>query len=141
MNLLVSNGVNNQNQKQTFNAPPQPSLPVLQKTKLAYLLWYQYYQIIPKLHRFSLGEKVDKLFVEVIDGIVTANFLDPREKVPFVRYAIRKLDILKVFLMMLWETKSLDNKKYINLSEKLNEIGRNLGGWHGKLTKENSPKK
>jgi hypothetical protein len=46
--------------------------------------------------------------------------------------------VLKIFLMILWETKSLDNKKYIALSEKLNEIGRNLGGWHGKLLKENS---
>ncbi len=44
----------------------------------------------------------------------------------------------KIFLMMLWETKSLDNKKYIALSEKLNEIGRNLGGWRGKIEKENS---
>ena len=71
---------------------------------------------------------IDKLFVEVIDGVVTANFLSQKEKQPFVRFAIRKLDILKIFLMMLWETKSLDNKKYIALSEKLNEIGRNLGG-------------
>jgi len=93
---------------------------------------------MPKLHKFSLGEKVDKIFVEVIDGIVTANFLNSREKQPFVHFAIRKLDILKVFLMMLWETKSLDNKKYIALSEKLNEVGRNLGGWYGKLLKENS---
>jgi hypothetical protein len=96
---------------------------------------------MPKQHKFSLGEKVDKLFVEVIDGIVTANFLEPKEKIPFVRFAIRKLDILKVFLMMLWETKSLDNKKYISLSARLDEIGRNLGGWHGKLVKENSPTK
>lgn len=96
---------------------------------------------MPKQHKFSLGEKIDKIFVEVIDGIVTANFLDPREKQPFVRFAIRKLDMLKVFLMMLWETKSLDNKKYIALSERLNDIGRNLGGWLGKLIKENSLRK
>ena len=38
--------------------------------------------------------------------------------------------------MLLWETKSLDNKKYIALSEKLDEIGRNLGSWYGKLLKD-----
>lgn len=74
----------------------------------------------------------------MIEGIITANFLSPKEKQSYVRFAIRKLDVLKIFLMILWETKSLDNKKYIALSEKLNEIGRNLGGWHGKLLKENS---
>ena len=121
------------------------SLPVLEKIKQAYLFWYQHYLIIPKTHRYSLGEKIDKFFVEAIEAIVTASFLNQTEKLPYVRLAIRKSDTLKVFLMILWETKSLDNKKYIALSEKLDEIGRNLGGWMGKilkdLEKQNSLKK
>ncbi|MDD5011845.1 MAG: four helix bundle protein [Phycisphaerae bacterium] len=129
---------NYHNEKTQLLSHTDKPLPVLEKTKSAYLLWYQYYQAIPKQHKFSLGEKIDKFFVEIIDAVVTANFLSQKEKIPFVRFAIRRLDVLKVFLMMLWETKSLDNKKYISLSEKLNEIGRNLGGWHGKLIKENS---
>ena len=116
-------------------------LPVLEKTKSTYLVWFEYYQNIPKHHKFSIGEKIDKFFVEIIDAIITANFLSQKEKIPFVRFAIRRLDVLKVFLMILWETKSLDNKKYITLSTKLDEIGRNLGGWYGKLIKENSLKK
>lgn len=119
-------------------SPPPRILPVLEKTKSAYLLWYQYYQVLPKAHKFSLGGKIDKIFIEIIEGIITATFLEPKEKQNYVKFAIRKIDTLKIFLMILWETKSLDNKKYIALSEKLNEIGRNLGGWYGKLTKENS---
>lgn len=110
----------------------------MEKAKLAYLLWYEYCQVIPKLHRFSLGLKIDKIFVEAIEATITAAFLEPKEKQAYVRFAIRKLDTLKIFLMMLWELKGLDNKKYIALSEKLNEIGKNLGGWYGKLAKENS---
>lgn len=53
--------------------------------------------------------------------------------------AIRKTDTIKVFLMILWETKSLENKKYIALSLKIDEAGRMLGGWQGSLIKENSP--
>lgn len=41
--------------------------------------------------------------------------------------------------MILWETKSLDNKKYIALSLKIDEIGRMAGGWHGQIEKQNSP--
>lgn len=111
------------------------SLPVLEKIKQAYLFWYQHYLIIPKTHRYSLGEKIDKFFVETIEAIVTASFLNQTEKLPYVRLAIRKLDTLKVFLMILWETKSLDNKKYIAISETLNEIGKMLGGWNGQLQK------
>lgn len=55
--------------------------------------------------------------------------------------AIRKTDAMKIFLLILWETKSLDNKKYLAISEKINEIGRMLGGWNGQLTKQNSSTK
>ena len=121
-------------------SPPPRLLPVLQKLKDAYLIWYKYYSIIPKVHRYSLGEKIDKLFVEAMEAIITASFLNQSEKLPYVHLAIRKIDTLKIFLMLLWETKSMDNKKYIELSLKLDEVGRNLGGWCGQLLKQNSPK-
>jgi hypothetical protein len=120
---------------------PRPLLPLLQKTKSAYLLWYKYYQTIPKTHRHSLGQKVDTLFVEVIEALATASFLAQEEKLPSVSLALRKTDTLKIFLMILWETKSLDNKKYIALSGKIDEVGRMIGGWNGQLQKQNSPRK
>jgi hypothetical protein len=75
-----------------------------------------------------------------IEAIAQASFLSKDEKQPYVRLAIRKIDTLRVLLMVLWETKSLDNKKYIALSTKLDDIGKMLGGWNGQLTKQNSPK-
>ena len=113
-------------------------MPVLQKLKEAYIFWFQNYLIIPKIHRYSLGEKIDKFFVDALEAIVTASFLNQSEKLPYVRLAIRKLDTLKIFLMILWETKSLDNKKYITLSLKLDEIGKMLGGWQGQILKQKS---
>jgi len=114
-------------------------LPVLQKLKELYLLWYGYYQILPKTHRHSLGQRIDNLFVEAIEAVVIASFLSPAEKIPYVRLAIRKTDTLKIMLMILWETDSLNDKQYIPISIKFDEIGRNLGGWNGQLTKQNSP--
>ncbi|MEK7630611.1 MAG: four helix bundle protein [Patescibacteria group bacterium] len=110
-------------------------MPILQKLKNTYLLWYQYYQALPKLHRHSLGQRIDNLFVESIEAIASASFLAREEKRPYVRLAIRKTDTLKILLMILWETKSLDNKKYTALSVKIDEIGKMLGGWNGQLTK------
>ena len=103
----------------------------------------------PKTHRHSLGQRIDTLFVEVIEAISAASFLSREEKHPYVRLAIKKLDTLRVLLMILWETKSFDDKKYITLSVMLDEIGKMLGGWNGQLqssktvlgTKQNSPKK
>ena len=63
------------------------------------------------------------------------------EKLPYVKVAVRKMDTVKILLMILWETKSLDNSKYITLSGPLDEIGKMLGGWSGQLAKQNSPSK
>ena len=103
-----------------------------------YFLWYGYYHILPKIHRHSLGQRIDTLFVEIIEAISVASFLAREEKQAYVRLAARKIDTLKILLMVLWETKSLDNKKYIALSVPINEIGKMLGGWIGQLAKQNS---
>lgn len=121
--------------------PPPRLLPVLERLKQAYLLWHNYHSILPKLHRYTLGEKIDELFIEIIEATAAASFIPKTEKIPWVRLAIRKLDTLKLLLMILWDCKSLERKKYIALSIKLEEIGKMLGGWSGQLTKQNSPDK
>ncbi len=117
--------------------PPPPLLPLLAKVKSVYLIWIGFYNILPKIHKYSLGQKTDTIFIEIIEAISIASFLSPEEKHPWVRLAIRKTDTLKILLMVLWEAKSLDNKKYITLSIQVEEIGRMLGGWNGQLQKSN----
>ncbi|MEK7479870.1 MAG: four helix bundle protein [Patescibacteria group bacterium] len=73
-----------------------------------------------------------------MEAISAAAFLPRDEKMPYVRLATRKNDTIKLLLMVLWETKSLDNKKYAVLSERMDEIGKMLGGWQGQLKKQNS---
>ncbi|MDO8473981.1 MAG: four helix bundle protein [bacterium] len=76
-----------------------------------------------------MGEKIDSFFVEVLESIVIASYLSKQEKLPHIKRGLLKLDVLKFFLQVAWEIKALDSKKYIALSEHLNEIGRMLGGW------------
>lgn len=135
----------------SYKAPPPQGnlLPIMQKIKASYQLWYEYYQILPKNHRYTIGQKIDNLFTDAIEAVSIATFLSREEKSPYVKLAIRKINTLNIFLLILWENKSLDNKKYIALSEKINEIGKMLGGWFGQLTKsldntrdkQNSPAK
>ena len=106
---------------------------------MAYLLWFEYYQTIPKAHRHTLGQQIDNLWIEIIKTLATASFLPRQEKMPYVRSTIQKIDTLKILLMILWETKSLQNQKYIALSLKIETIGKMLGGWNGQLIKQNFP--
>ena len=107
----------------------------MEKIKSAYVLWHEYHNTLPKTQRYSLGNRIDKIFIELIEATVTASFLPKEEKMPYIRLAIRKLDLLKVLLLVTWETKSLDNKKYIALSLPLDEVGKMLGGWYGQTEK------
>lgn len=122
-----------------LEATPPRLLPLLERIKDTYRHWYRFYHALPKLHRYSLGIKVDSIFVDTIEAIAWASFLPREEKVATVRLATRKVDTLKILLMVLWENKSLEDNKFIALSAELEEIGRMLGGWLGQLKKQNSP--
>jgi hypothetical protein len=77
------------------------------------------------------------LFIETTELIFIASNLYKSQKLPYVQKAVTKLDLLKFFLQIAWEIKALDNKKFILLSEKLNEVGKMLGGWYRQLSREN----
>jgi hypothetical protein len=84
---------------------------------------------LPKPVRYNLGTKVDILFTDLLEIIFQAKYAHKDNKLLFIDKAAIKLDSLKFFLQIIWQTKSLDNKKYLQLSEPLAEVGKILGGW------------
>ena len=117
-------------------------LPILGDIKSSYVFWYSVYHTIPKVHRYTLALKIDSLYVELIEMTTSASFTQKKDKLPYLRTALRKLDTLKILLIILWETHSIDTKKYELLAIPLEDIGRKLGGWIGQtehsLEKQNS---
>jgi hypothetical protein len=89
----------------------------------------------PQTSRHTLGSKIDSLFIETTELVLKASYLTKQEKLILINRASLKLDLLKFFLQVSWEIKALDNKKYILLSEKINEIGKMIGGWIKQLEK------
>jgi hypothetical protein len=116
-----------------MNSPVTPprhlTLPIIQHLIAAYRLWHEFLPHLPKDARYTLGAKIDALLIDAIELIFSATYLSREQKLPYLQKATAKLDTAKFFLQILWEVKALDNKKYAALSEKLNEIGRMLGGW------------
>lgn len=103
-----------------------------------YKLWDEFRNNFNKKYRYTLGGKIDRYFLETLELLFTASYLSKDQKLPYLQKSAIKLDLLKFFLQLSWELKTLDNKKYIILSEQLNEIGKMLGGWIKGLQKENS---
>lgn len=101
-----------------------------------YKLWDEFKNHFTKKHKYTLGAKIDLYFLETIELLFTAGYLSKDQKLPYLRKSGIKLDLLKFFLQISWELKILDSKKYIILSERLNEIGKMLGGWTKGIQKE-----
>lgn len=89
-----------------------------------------------RLTRYSLGEKIDSLFIELSEIILVAGYTARGQKMPLLQKASIKLDVLKFFLQVAWELKSIENKTFADLTMQLAEVGKMLGGWQRQLIKE-----
>lgn len=116
------------------------TLPILAHCVGAYKLWHDFVPHIPKTARYTLGSKIDMCFIDVIELLFSASYATRENKPPYLQKAIAHLDLVKFFLQICWEIKSLDNKKYIVLSERLDEIGKMLGGWLRQATLQKTPR-
>lgn len=106
------------------------------KLKDAYRLWQSYLVHIPKQNRYTLGSRIDQIFLTTIEFCFLASYAPTSKKVAHLDQTISRLDLLKLLLQLIWEIGALDTNKYIELSEQLAEVGRMLGGWRkGLITK------
>lgn len=125
--------------------PPQrnfgsSNLPVvIAKEKEAYQSWLILHRNFPKTERFGVGKKIDQSFLDCLEWSFAASYLPPERKVILLEKILSRLDVLKFFLQLAWETKLVHTEQYIDLSKKLEEIGRMLGGWKKGLDKKLSP--
>jgi hypothetical protein len=95
----------------------------------AYKTWHEFLPHTSRDVRYTLGAKIDGTLLETIELIFIASYLGPQQKIPYLQKAAARLDLTKFFLHTMWDMKALDNKRYLELSEKLNDIGKMLGGW------------
>lgn len=116
-------------------------MPIVQRFISAYKLWHSYRSSIPKQSRFTLGAKIDTLFIDTLELFYIASYLGKEEKLIALQKTNTKLDVLKFFLQISWELSVFDTKKYAELSQSLEEIGRMLGGWKRGLESKLSPPK
>lgn len=128
---------------QASNPPPPlrsgTDLPILAVLKEAYLLWHTFLPHLPRLTRYTLGVKIDALFIEVIEISLTAQYTKREEKFAFLNTLSKKFDNLKFFITLLWEAKGIDANKFSQISQKMVDIGKMLGGWIIQLKKDTLP--
>ncbi|MDO8565008.1 MAG: four helix bundle protein, partial [bacterium] len=65
--------------------------------------------------------------MEAIEEVALAGFTQGLEKINHIKQALSLTDTLKIFLQIAWELKLLEAKHYIEISEKMDTIGKMLG--------------
>jgi hypothetical protein len=111
------------------SSPSADETPIIVKFNESYKLWHDFLIHIPRLTRYTLGAKIDNIFIECLELSLLAGYSAKETKLPIIQKLSLKFDLLKFFLKLLWEMKALDNNKYMALSQPLSEIGKMIGGW------------
>lgn len=108
--------------------------------KETYMFWLALHRNFPKVERFGIGQKIEQSFLSALELTFCLSYLPPEQKIPLLNRAISRLDVVKFFVQLSWEGKLIPTDKYSELLLKLEEIGRQLGGWKNGLEIKNSRK-
>jgi len=104
-------------------------VPIIQKVYDFYREFYLLIPQMPKQDRHTSGEKIQNTCLEFIQSLIYASRTDKKNKFVLLEKAAMQLDLLKLLLRLAEDTKSIPTKRYSDLSQKLQEIGKMLGGW------------
>jgi len=103
------------------------SIPIFQKTYDLILWLYPAINKFPKSQRFVLGQQIENTVLDVLKGIIAAN--QERNKIAYLRQVSVDLDKLRILIRLAKDLRFISIKKYGLAAEKINEIGKMLGGW------------
>ena len=107
----------------------QNDAPIVQRGYDFYRELYLVVEKMPKRDKYTLGEKLGKTTLDLMELLIAASYADKDKKLSPLHHANTKLDLLKILVRLAEGIKAVPSKKYLLLQEKLQEIGRMLGGW------------
>lgn len=104
-------------------------IPIFKKIYELYKTFHELRTIINKQDRYTVWHKSEENILEILENILSASQAAKADKFLLLQKASIKLNLLRVFIRLMKDTKTLDGKKYLMLESLIDEIGRMLGGW------------
>ncbi len=81
----------------------------------------------PRSQRFLLGERIETFLLDIMELLIKAVYT--KNKTGILKEANLKIETLRYLIRLSKDLKFLSTKRYEYISEKLNEIGMEVGGW------------
>lgn len=102
-------------------------LPIFEKTYQIIRWLYPMIHKFPKSQRFVLGQQIESTALSILTGIISAN--GEWDKVPALKRVSASLDTLRILIRLAKDLKFISVRQYSFAAERVNEIGKMLGGW------------
>jgi len=92
------------------------------------ILWmYPLVNKFPKSQRFVLGQQLENTLLDILKGIIQAN--QERNKLETLKQVSIDLDKFRILFRLAKDLRFMSIKQYQFGAEKINEVGKILGGW------------
>lgn len=104
-------------------------IPIFKKSYELYKLLHELRIKVSKQDRHTLWQKLENNALEVLEDILRANTMNKSEKLPTLNDASHSLNVTRVFIRLAKDTEIIDFKRYEDFQNRVDEIGRMLGGW------------
>ncbi|NEP15427.1 MAG: diversity-generating retroelement protein Avd [Leptolyngbya sp. SIO4C1] len=102
-------------------------LPIVQKT-YDLVKWYvPILNKLPREHKFLLGDRVITGLYDLLEGLILARYSS--DKLPRLKALNGRLDLLRHQTRLLFEFELMSARRYQYVSQLIDSIGQELGGW------------
>ena len=81
----------------------------------------------PRSHKFTLGDRITNLGLDVLMLLVEANYT--RDRMQLLKQANQKLEQMRYLLRLCKDLDLFFLKRYEYISRQINEAGNQVGGW------------
>jgi hypothetical protein len=82
----------------------------------------------PRIHRFTLGDRIMTVLLEILDGLIVARY-DRAGRVQALRQANVGLERLRYLVRLSRDVNCLSLKEYEHAARCLVNTGQHVGGW------------
>jgi hypothetical protein len=107
----------------------QLDIPIITKTYELYRILHDLQKGIPKMERYSLWSRVEATALQMLEGFVHVGYLPLEQRAQKLTGLAAEVDMLRMYMRLAVDIKVLPMKKAVPIQERLDEIGRMLGGW------------
>lgn len=90
---------------------------------------------LPRSQKFTLGDRIQNHLSDLLEMLIEAYFLPASEKRPILLRVNIRLEMLRHYYRLAYERGHYNSLRFKDFAERLDEIGRMVGGWVKSLPK------